>query len=53
MAPAMPKPFFDLHATHAVQAGFGHGAMRLFSDAGQLMATASQSVIVRRHDRAR
>jgi acyl-CoA thioesterase len=35
---------------HAVNAGFGHGAMRLFSDDGQLMATASQSVIVRRHE---
>jgi acyl-CoA thioesterase len=35
---------------HAVHAGFGHGAMRLFSEDGQLMATASQSVIVRRHD---
>ena len=34
---------------HAVHAGFGHGAMRLFAEDGQLMATASQSVIVRRH----
>jgi acyl-CoA thioesterase II len=35
---------------HAVHAGFGHGAMRLFAEDGQLMATASQSMIVRRHD---
>jgi acyl-CoA thioesterase len=32
---------------HAVHAGFGHGAMRLFARDGELMATASQSVIVR------
>jgi acyl-CoA thioesterase II len=32
---------------HSVHAGFGHGAMRLFAQDGQLMATASQSVIVR------
>jgi acyl-CoA thioesterase len=38
---------------HAVNAGFGHGAMRLFSEDGQLMATASQSVIVRRHESER
>jgi len=30
-----------------VHAGFGHGAMRLFAQDGELMATASQSVIVR------
>jgi acyl-CoA thioesterase-2 len=35
---------------HAVHGGFGHGAMRLFAESGQLMATASQSAIVRRHD---
>jgi acyl-CoA thioesterase len=35
---------------HAVHGGFGHGAMRLFSEDGQLMATASQSVIVRVHE---
>ncbi|MBV9995164.1 MAG: thioesterase family protein [Caulobacteraceae bacterium] len=35
---------------HAVNAGFGHGAMRLFSEDRRLMATASQSVIVRRRD---
>jgi len=33
----------------AVHAGFGHGSMRMFSEDGQLMATASQSVIVRVH----
>jgi len=32
---------------HAIHAGFGHGAMRLFAEDGQLMATASQSMIVR------
>jgi acyl-CoA thioesterase-2 len=32
---------------HAVHAGFGHGAMRLFAEDHQLMATASQSMIVR------
>ena len=32
---------------HSVHAGFGHGAMRLFAQNGELMATASQSVIVR------
>jgi acyl-CoA thioesterase len=32
---------------HGVHGGFGHGAMRLFAQDGQLMATASQSVIVR------
>lgn len=30
-----------------VHGGFGHGAMHLFSEGGELMATASQSVIVR------
>ena len=35
---------------HAVQGGFGHGAMRLFARDGTLMATASQSVIVRMHN---
>jgi len=33
----------------AVHAGFGHGSMRMFSQDGVLMATASQSVIVRVH----
>jgi acyl-CoA thioesterase len=32
---------------HTVHAGFGHGAMRLFAEGGELLATASQSVIVR------
>ena len=35
---------------HAVHGGFGHGAMRLFAQDGTLMATASQSVIVRVHE---
>ena len=35
---------------HGVAGGFGHGAMRLFAEDGQLMATASQSVIVRVHE---
>jgi acyl-CoA thioesterase len=32
-----------------VHGGFGHGAMTLYSDAGVLMALASQSVIIRVH----
>ena len=36
----------------AVHGGFGHGAMRLFAQDGVLMATASQSVIVRVHEPA-
>jgi acyl-CoA thioesterase len=36
-------------AIHGVHGGFGHGAMRLFAEDGQLMATASQSCIVRLH----
>ena len=36
-------------AISAIHGGFGHGAMRLFSEGGVLMATASQSVIVRVH----
>ena len=32
---------------HSVHAGFGQGSMRLFAQDGELMATASQSVIVR------
>lgn len=32
---------------HAVANGFGHGRMHLFAEDGTLMATASQSVIVR------
>ena len=32
---------------HSVHAGFGHGAMRLYAQNGELMATASQSLIVR------
>lgn len=34
----------------SVHAGFGHGTMQLFAEDGQLMATASQSVIVRLRD---
>ena len=33
-----------------VHGGFGHGAMYLFAQDGELMATASQSMIVRVHD---
>jgi acyl-CoA thioesterase len=32
---------------HGVHGGFGHGAIHLFSDGGELMATASQSLILR------
>ena len=32
---------------HGVHGGFAHGAMRLFAQGGELMATASQSMIVR------
>ncbi len=32
---------------HAVNGGFGHGSMHLFAETGELMATASQSVILR------
>ncbi len=32
---------------HAVHGGFGHGSMHLFAETGELMATASQSVILR------
>ncbi|MET3528620.1 acyl-CoA thioesterase [Phenylobacterium koreense] len=32
---------------HGVHGGFGHGAMYLFAQDGELMATASQSLIVR------
>jgi acyl-CoA thioesterase len=38
---------------HAVHGGFGHGAMRLFTRDGLLLATASQSAIVRMHDEGR
>jgi acyl-CoA thioesterase len=39
----------DIHI-HAVDNGFGYGRMHLFSDTGFLMATASQSLIIRVHD---
>ena len=35
---------------HAVHGGFGHGRMHLFAQDGELMASASQSVILRIHD---
>lgn len=37
---------------HGVYGGFGHGAMYLFAQDGELMATASQSLIVRVRDGA-
>ena len=36
----------DIH-THAVQRGFGHGLVHMFAQDGTLLATASQSCIVR------
>ena len=35
---------------HAVERGFGHGLVQMFAEDGTLLATASQSVIVRLHD---
>lgn len=35
---------------HAVHGGFGHGRMHLFARDGTLLATASQSLIIRVHD---
>lgn len=35
---------------HAVANGFGHGLVQLWSETGTLLATASQSTIVRFHD---
>jgi acyl-CoA thioesterase-2 len=35
---------------HGIHGGFAHGAMYLFAEDGELMATASQSVIVRVRD---
>jgi hypothetical protein len=32
---------------HAIRNGFGHGVVHLFAEDGTLMATASQSTIVR------
>jgi acyl-CoA thioesterase len=32
---------------HAVERGFGHGLVHMFAQDGTLLATASQSVIVR------
>jgi acyl-CoA thioesterase-2 len=39
----------DIHI-HGMHAGFAHGDMRLFAQSGELMAVASQSVIVRSMD---
>ena len=39
----------DIRIT-GVHGGFGHGAMYLFAQEGELMATASQSLIVRVRD---
>ena len=38
--------FCDI-AIPGLNAGFAHGDMRLFSEDGELMATASQSMVVR------
>ncbi|WP_374468829.1 acyl-CoA thioesterase [Phenylobacterium sp.] len=38
---------------HGVHGGFGHGAMYLFAQDGELMATASQSLIVRVRETAK
>ena len=35
---------------HGVHNGFAHGRMHLFAESGELMASASQSVILRIHD---
>ncbi|HEX7761555.1 MAG TPA: acyl-CoA thioesterase [Caulobacteraceae bacterium] len=35
---------------HGIHGGFAHGAMYMFSEDGELMATASQSVIVRQRE---
>ncbi|HRY05060.1 MAG TPA: thioesterase family protein, partial [Beijerinckiaceae bacterium] len=39
--------FCDITVT-GMNAGFAHGDMRLFAENGELMATASQSMVVRR-----
>ena len=41
----------DIHA-HAVERGFGHGLVHMFAEDGTLLATASQSCIVRYWRRA-
>ena len=41
--------FCDITVT-GLHAGFAHGDMRLFAETGELMATASQSMVVRRQD---
>lgn len=38
---------------HGIATGFGHGRVHLWSEDGHLMATGSQSLIVRFHDRSR
>ena len=35
---------------HGIAKGFGHGRVHLWSEDGRLMATGSQSLIVRLHD---
>jgi acyl-CoA thioesterase len=39
----------DIHV-HGIAKGFGHGRVHLWSEDGRLMATGSQSLIVRLHD---
>jgi len=41
----------DIRIT-GVHGGFGHGAMHLYAQDGELMATASQSLIVRVRENA-
>ncbi|MDE2364800.1 MAG: thioesterase family protein [Hyphomicrobiales bacterium] len=41
--------FCDIQIT-GMHAGFAHGDMRLFAETGELMATASQSMVVRRRE---
>ena len=41
----------DIHV-HAVERGFGHGLVHMFAEDGTLLATASQSCIVRFWQRA-
>jgi len=36
----------DIHV-HAVERGFGHGLVHMFAEDGTLLATASQSCIIR------
>jgi acyl-CoA thioesterase len=53
MMGVVPTQWVLCDATIAgVSRGMAHGAMRLYAQDGTLMATASQSIIVRSHDRA-